>query len=118
MWTRSSLSGTFALGGLAIRLAKGIRMCVLLWAWPEPQEQTGKLRLLAGGCDGQREQSLGVVPSRHMPRWTIRTQRDDHRLARAAVFCARPAPASYRASAARARFDNLAVDFALRRALA
>src|SRR5512136_516592 len=40
------LSGTFALGGLAQRLAQSFpSLPLLLWAWPEPQEQTGKLRL-------------------------------------------------------------------------
>ncbi len=40
------LSGTFALGGLAMRLAQEFSTIpLLLWAWPEPQEQTGKLRL-------------------------------------------------------------------------
>jgi len=40
------LSGTFALGGLAQRLAQSFAHTpLLLWAWPEPQEQTGKLRL-------------------------------------------------------------------------
>ncbi len=39
-------SGTFALGGLAIQLAQAFpEIPLLLWAWPEPQEQTGKLRL-------------------------------------------------------------------------
>src|SRR5512141_119363 len=40
------LSGTFALGGLAMQLAQEFSTIpLLLWAWPEPQEQTGKLRL-------------------------------------------------------------------------
>jgi L-fucose isomerase-like protein len=40
------LSGTFALGGLAQRLAQSFaHLPILLWAWPEPKEQTGKLRL-------------------------------------------------------------------------
>jgi len=40
------LSGTFALGGLAQRLAQSFaHIPLLLWAWPEPQEQTGRLRL-------------------------------------------------------------------------
>jgi len=39
------LSGTFALGGLAMRLAQEMDVPLLLWAWPEPPEQTGKLRL-------------------------------------------------------------------------
>ncbi len=39
------LSGTFALGGLAMRLAQAFDLPLLLWGWPEPQEQTGTLRL-------------------------------------------------------------------------
>ena len=39
------LNGTFALGGLAVQLASAFDAPILLWAWPEPQEQTGKLRL-------------------------------------------------------------------------
>lgn len=42
------LSGTFALGGLAMQFAQAFAPSgapLLLWAWPEPREQTGKLRL-------------------------------------------------------------------------
>jgi len=40
------LSGTFALGGLAQQLAQAFGdKPILLWGWPEPAEQTGKLRL-------------------------------------------------------------------------
>lgn len=39
------LSGTFALGGLAMQFAQAFDVPLLLWAWPEPREQTGKLRL-------------------------------------------------------------------------
>ncbi len=40
------LSGTFALGGLAMQLAQAFSSIpLLLWAWPEPAEQTGTLRL-------------------------------------------------------------------------
>lgn len=42
------LSGTFALGGLAMQLAQAFSsLPLLLWAWPEPAEQTGILRLNA-----------------------------------------------------------------------
>lgn len=40
------LSGTFALGGLAMQFAQAFaNIPLLLWAWQEPKEQTGKLRL-------------------------------------------------------------------------
>lgn len=40
------LSGTFALGGLAMQFAQAFaNLPLLLWAWQEPTEQTGKLRL-------------------------------------------------------------------------
>ena len=40
------VSGTFALGGLAMRLAQEFaELPLMLWAWHEPKEQTGKLRL-------------------------------------------------------------------------
>jgi L-fucose isomerase-like protein len=40
------LSGTFALGGLAQQFAQAFSdVPILLWGLPEPQEQTGKLRL-------------------------------------------------------------------------
>jgi len=40
------ISGTFALGGLAMQFAQAFaHIPLLLWAWYEPQEQTGKLRL-------------------------------------------------------------------------
>ncbi len=40
------ISGTFALGGLAMQFAQAFaHIPLLLWAWHEPQEQTGKLRL-------------------------------------------------------------------------
>lgn len=40
------LSGTFALGGLAMQLVQAFAsLPLLLWAWPEPAEQTGTLRL-------------------------------------------------------------------------
>lgn len=40
------VSGTFALGGLAMQLAQAFaHLPLLLWAWHEPREQTGKLRL-------------------------------------------------------------------------
>ncbi len=40
------ISGTFALGGLAMRLAQEFAsLPLMLWAWHEPLEQTGKLRL-------------------------------------------------------------------------
>ena len=39
------VNGTFALGGLAQSFAQVFAVPILLWAWPEPTEQTGKLRL-------------------------------------------------------------------------
>jgi L-fucose isomerase-like protein len=40
------LSGTFALGGLAMQLGQAFaNIPMMLWAWQEPKEQTGKLRL-------------------------------------------------------------------------
>jgi L-fucose isomerase-like protein len=40
------VSGTFALGGLAMQLAQAFaQIPLMLWAWHEPKEQTGKLRL-------------------------------------------------------------------------
>lgn len=39
------VNGTFALGGLALQFAQAFDVPLLLWAWPEPTEQTGKLRL-------------------------------------------------------------------------
>ena len=39
------INGTFALGGLAMSLGKALNVPMLLWAWHEPAEQTGKLRL-------------------------------------------------------------------------
>ncbi|MBI5303252.1 MAG: hypothetical protein HY868_14050 [Chloroflexi bacterium] len=40
------ISGTFALGGLAMQLAQAFaNIPLMLWAWHEPTEQTGKVRL-------------------------------------------------------------------------
>jgi L-fucose isomerase-like protein len=40
------INGTFALGGLAVQLAQAFPDTpLMLWAWHEPHEQTGKLRL-------------------------------------------------------------------------
>jgi len=39
------ISGTFALGGLATQLAQAFPVPLLLWAWPEPEEHHGRLRL-------------------------------------------------------------------------
>jgi len=39
------LNGTFALGILAQAIARAVDLPILLWAFPEPAEQTGKLRL-------------------------------------------------------------------------
>lgn len=39
------INGTFALGVLAQAIARALDLPILLWALPEPAEQTGKLRL-------------------------------------------------------------------------
>ena len=118
------LSGTFALGGLAQRLAQSFpNLPLLLWAWPEPQEQTGKLRLnsLVGAhVNASNLYKLGYRPT------TLYAALDDPRAAKTIAQFA--SVASIRRDLQRLRvafigghapgFEDLAVDkFALRRAL-
>jgi L-fucose isomerase-like protein len=118
------LSGTFALGGLAQRLAQAFAgLPILLWAWPEPQEQTGKLRLnsLVGAhVNASNLYKLGYRPL------TLYAALDDPRAARTVTQFARVAGIRRDLQTLRLAFigghapgfENLAVDkFALRRAL-
>jgi L-fucose isomerase-like protein len=118
------LSGTFALGGLAQRLAQSFpNLPILLWAWPEPQEQTGKLRLnsLVGAhVNASNLYKLGYRPQ------TLYAARDDPRAAQTITQFARAAGIRRDLQTLRMAFigghapgfEDLAVDkFALRRAL-
>jgi L-fucose isomerase-like protein len=118
------LSGTFALGGLAQRLAQSFaHIPLLLWAWPEPQEQTGKLRLnsLVGAhVNASNLYKLGYRPL------TLYAALDDPRAAQTIAQFARAAGIRRDLQTLRLAFigghapgfEDLAVDkFALRRAL-
>ena len=120
------LSGTFALGGLAQRLAQSFAarsVPILLWAWPEPQEQTGKLRLnsLVGAhVNASNLYKLGYRPQ------TLYASLDDPRAAKTLTQFARVAGIRRDLQTLRMAFvgghapgfEDLAVDkFALRRAL-
>jgi L-fucose isomerase-like protein len=118
------LSGTFALGGLAQRLAQSFaHIPLLLWAWPEPQEQTGKLRLnsLVGAhVNASNLYKLGYRPS------ALYAALDDPRAAQTITQFARVAGIRRDLQTLRMAFigghapgfEDLAVDkFALRRAL-
>jgi L-fucose isomerase-like protein len=118
------LSGTFALGGLAQRLAQSFaHIPLLLWAWPEPQEQTGKLRLnsLVGAhVNASNLYKLGYRPL------TLYAALDDPRAAQTIAQFARAAGIRRDLQTLRMAFigghapgfEDLAVDkFALRRAL-
>ena len=118
------LSGTFALGGLAQRLAQSFpTLPILLWAWPEPKEQTGKLRLnsLVGAhVNASNLYKLGYRPT------TLYAALDDPRAAQAIAQFARVAGIRRDLQTLRVAFvgghapgfEDLAVDkFALRRAL-
>ena len=118
------LSGTFALGGLAQRLAQSFpNLPLLLWAWPEPQEQTGKLRLnsLVGAhVNASNLYKLGYRPT------TLYAALDDPRAAKTIAQFARVAGIRRDLQQLRLAFigghapgfEDLAVDkFALRRAL-
>ncbi|MBI5651552.1 MAG: hypothetical protein HZC40_14085 [Chloroflexi bacterium] len=118
------ISGTFALGGLAMQFAQAFaHIPLLLWAWHEPQEQTGKLRL--NSLVGVNVNASNLYKLGHRPQ-TLYTAHDDvgardhiARLARVAgivrdlkslriAFIGGHAPG----------FDDLAVDkLALRRAI-
>ena len=69
------LSGTFALGGLAMQFAQAFpHLPLLLWAWQEPLEQTGKLRLnslVGANTNGSNLYKLGHSPT------TLYTAHDD-----------------------------------------
>jgi L-fucose isomerase-like protein len=118
------LSGTFALGGLAMRLAQAFADTpLLLWAWPEPQEQTGKLRL--NSLVGATVNASNLYKLGHRP-FTLYAATDDLRTAATITRLARTAGILRDLRRLRVAligghapgFDNLAVDkLALRRAL-
>jgi L-fucose isomerase-like protein len=69
------ISGTFALGGLAMQLAQAFAdIPLMLWAWQEPQEQTGKLRL--NSLVGANTNASNLYKLGHRPT-TIYTAHDD-----------------------------------------
>ena len=118
------LSGTFALGGLAQRLAQSFpNLPLLLWAWPEPQEQTGKLRL--NSLVGVTVNASNLYKLGHRP-MTLYAALDDPRTAATITQLARVVGILRDLRRLRLAligghapgFDNLAVDkLALRRAL-
>jgi L-fucose isomerase-like protein len=118
------LSGTFALGGLAQRLAQSFSNSpLLLWAWPEPKEQTGKLRL--NSLVGAHVNASNLYKLGHRPT-TLYAALDDLRAAKSITQFARVAGLRRDLQSLRLAFigghapgfEDLAVDkFALRRAL-
>ena len=69
------VSGTFALGGLAMQLAQAFaNIPLLLWAWHEPKEQTGKLRL--NSLVGANTNASNLYKLGHRPT-TLYTAHDD-----------------------------------------
>jgi L-fucose isomerase-like protein len=60
------VNGTFALGGLAQTIATLLDLPILLWAWPEPTEQTGTLRfnsLVGMHLNASNLHKLGLRPA-------------------------------------------------------
>ena len=118
------LSGTFALGGLAQRLAQSFsNLPLLLWAWPEPKEQMGKLRL--NSLVGAHVNASNLYKLDHRPT-TLYAALDDLRAAKSITEFARVAGLRRDLQSLRIAFigghapgfEDLAVDkFALRRAL-
>lgn len=69
------ISGTFALGGLAMQFAQAFaNIPLMLWAWHEPQEQTGKLRL--NSLVGANTNASNLYKLGHRPA-TLYTAHDD-----------------------------------------
>jgi L-fucose isomerase-like protein len=69
------VSGTFALGGLAMQLAQEFAaLPLMLWAWQEPKEQTGKLRL--NSLVGANTNTSNLYKLGHRPA-TLYTPHDD-----------------------------------------
>lgn len=118
------LSGTFALGGLAQRLAQAFSTIpLLLWAWHEPAEQTGKLRL--NSLVGANVNASNLYKLGHRP-ITLYTAHDDPGAATSVARFARVAGVQRDLRQLRIAFiggyapgfDDLAVDkLALRRAI-
>ncbi len=118
------LSGTFALGGLAQRLAQAFdAIPLLLWAWHEPAEQTGKLRL--NSLVGVNVNASNLYKLGHRPA-TLYTAHDDPDAAASMARFARVAGIQRDLRQLRIAFigghapgfDDLAVDkLALRRAI-
>lgn len=117
------VNGTFALGGLAMSFAQAFNVPLLLWAWPEPQEQTGKLRL--NSLVGLMVNASNLYKLGHRPA-TIYAGLDDPRCAAEIARFAKVAGLLRDLRQVRIGligghapgFDNLAVDkLSLRRAL-
>ena len=69
------LSGTFALGGLAMQFAQTFaNIPLMLWTWHEPKEQTGKLRL--NSLVGANTNASNLYKLGHRPT-TLYTAHDD-----------------------------------------
>lgn len=69
------ISGTFALGGLAMQFAQAFAdVPMMLWAWHEPREQTGKLRL--NSLVGANVNASNLYKLGHRP-FTLYTAYDD-----------------------------------------
>lgn len=110
------INGTFALGGLAVQIAQAFpNLPLQLWAWHEPLEQTGKLRL--NSLVGVNVNASNLYKLGHHPQ-VLYAAHDDTAAQRSIAAFARAACA--RAALASARvgfigghapgFDNLAVN--------